>query len=384
VEQVYLHDALRTPRGKARPDGGLAGLTPPQLVAGLHRALVDRGRADGEEPGALLLGCVTQAGGQGGHIAMAAKQHCGLPDACAAHSINNYCASGLSAIGHAVAMVAAGQESAVLAGGVEMMSRVPFLSDQAEFYTDSDLPPRSRFLPPVLAADRLAARERITREELDACALTSQQRALASDQDAGLQASRILLGSLSGEECVRAGLDAQKLAAMQPAFAALQTDYAETLDGESFPASHTLAHAPPICDGAGLALIGTARVGRPRARVLAYAESGGDPAASLTAGMAAMDKALARAGLNLDQIDRIEFMEAFAVAIARFMRDRRPDPERVNVSGGHLAKGHPMGATGAILTSALLDALDAADARLGLIVATGAMGVGAAMVVERL
>jgi acetyl-CoA C-acetyltransferase/acetyl-CoA acyltransferase len=180
-------------------------------------------------------------------------------------------------------------------------------------------------------------------------------------------------------------MDAAKLAAMPPAFGQLQDDFAGPLDGQRFEPLHALAHAPPLCDGAGLALVGGEGLGgKPRARILGYAESGGDPAASLTAGFAAMDKVLARAGLSLGDMDRIEFMEAFAVTIAKFMRDRAPDPDRVNVSGGHLAKGHPMGASGAILTSTLLDTLDAADGRLGLVVLTGATGVGAAMVVERL
>ena len=143
---------------------------------------------------------------------------------------------------------------------------------------------------------------------------------------------------------------------------------------------------PPVCDGAGLAVVGGAPDGgrKARARILAYAESGGDPHASLLAGFSAMDKALARAGLTLADMDRIEFMEAFAVTIAKFLRDRPVDAGKVNVGGGHMAKGHPMGATGAILLSSLLDALDEADGRLGLVVATGAAGVGAAMVVERL
>lgn len=385
ADPVFIYDALRTPRGKARPDGGLAALTPPGLVKALADALADRTGGAARDPGALLLGCVTQAGAQGGNLAMAAKQHAGLPDACAAHTINNYCASGLSAIGHAVAKVAAGQERAVLAGGVEMMSRAPFLSDKAEFYSDASLPPARRFVPPVLAADRLAAAEGITRAELDACAFTSQQRAGVSDRDPLLQASRLDLGALTGEECIRPATNLEALAQMPPAFGLLQHDYAEALGGQSFEPLHTLSHAPPVCDGAGLALVGGEGLGdRPRARVLAYAESGGDPAASLTAGFAAMDKALGRTGHSLDDMDRIEFMEAFAVTIAKFMRDCSPDPAKVNVSGGHLAKGHPMGATGAILTSTLLDALDACRGRLGLVVGTGAMGVGAALVVERL
>jgi acetyl-CoA C-acetyltransferase len=385
VTDVFLYDAVRTPRGKAKPEGGLAALTPPELVATLVDALCVRTDDAVANPGALLLGCVTQAGAQGGHIALVSKFKANLPDGCTAHTLNNYCASGLSAIGYGVAKIASGQEQSVLAGGVEMMSRSQFLSDRAEFYRAEDLPPRQRFLPPVLAADRLAHAEGIGRAELDACALMSQQRAGASDADPALQASRINAGNLTGEECPRPTATAEQIAAMPGAFGALQSDYGDALEGQTFEPLHTLYHAPPICDGAGLALLGNVDAGHaPRARVLAYAESGGDPAASLTAGFAAMDKALARAGKSLQDIDRIEFMEAFAVAIAKFIRDRAPDPARVNVSGGHLAKGHPMGATGAILTSTLLDALDAGDGRLGLVVATGAMGIGAAMVVERL
>jgi acetyl-CoA C-acetyltransferase len=382
---VYLYDAVRTPRGKARPDGGLAGLTPQELVRQQAAALAARCGDVARNPDALLLGCVTQSGAQGGHIAMLAKLHAGLPDTTAAHSINNYCASGLSAIGQAVAKVASGEASHILAGGVESMSQSQFLSDGAAFYGNDELPPRARFVPPVLAADRLANAEGITLAELDAFALASQQKAGAAESDTALQKSRIATGPLTGEECIRPQTTAESLAAAPPAFGELQQQYAGALDGATFEPLHSIAHAPPICDGAGLALVGGEGLGpAPRARVIAFAESGGDPAASLTAGFAAMDKVLARAGLTLADMDRIEFMEAFAVTIAKFLHDREPDPARVNVSGGHLAKGHPMGASGAILTSTLLDALDACGGRYGLVVLTGAMGVGAAMIAERL
>ena len=382
MTEVYLYDAVRTPRGKARPDGGLAKLSPQELVRSQAAALA--ARCGETMPDALILGCVTQSGAQGGHIALVSKLHAGLPDQTAAHSINNYCASGLSAIGQAAAKVASGEIVAALAGGVESMSSAPFLGDRAGFYTNDDLPPRARFVPPVLAADRLADAEGITRAELDAVALASQQKAAAEEQDAALQASRIATGALIGEECIRPQTSAESLAAAPAAFGELQVQYAGALEGATFEPLHSIAHAPPICDGAGLALVGGEGLGiAPRARVIAFAESGGDPAASLTAGFAAMDKVLARAGLALGDIDRIEFMEAFAVTIAKFLRDRDTDPARVNVSGGHLAKGHPMGASGAILTSTLLDALDACGGRYGLVVLTGAMGVGAAMIVER-
>ncbi len=380
---VYIYDAVRTPRGKARPDGGLAALTPQELVKQQIDGLRERCGDAANSPEALLLGCIGQVGDQGGHIALVSKLHAGLPDATAAHSLNNYCASGLSAIGQAAAMVGSGFAERALAGGVECMSRVPFLGDTASYYTDPSFPPRSRYIPVVLAADRLAVAEGISRSELDAVALASQQKSAAAETKPALIYSRIATGTLDAEECPRTGIDAAKLATMSPAFGALQDQYAEALDGARFEPLHTLGHAPPVCDGAALALIGKPGLGQVRARILGFAESGGDPAASLTAGFAAMDKAVARAGVTLADIERIEFMESFAVTIAKFLRDYPVDPAKVNVSGGHIAKGHPMGASGAILTSTLLDCLDEASGTLGLVVVSGASGVGAAMVVER-
>jgi len=381
---VWIYDAVRTPRGKARPDGGLAALKPQELVGGLIDALEERGN-DPRAAEALILGCVGQVGAQGGNIALVSKLHAGLAEEAYAFTLNNYCVSGLTAIGHAAGSVAQGGVGRALAGGVEMMSRVPFMGDNADYYTDASFPKRSRYIPVVLAADRLAQAEGVTREAMDAAALASQVRSREAEETPALIASRIAVGGLLAEECIRPQTTAASLAAMPTGFASLARAYAEALDGPIEP-SHTIAHAPPICDGAGLAVIGAAPVAAeaPRARILAYAEAGGDPHASLLAGFTAMDRALARAGLTLGDMDRIELMEAFAVTIAKFLRDRPVDPARVNVGGGHLAKGHPMGATGAILLSSLLDALDACDGRLGLVVASGAAGVGAAMIVERL
>lgn len=384
MSEVHIYDAVRTPRGKAKPDGGLGALTPQELVKQQIDALRDRCGDTARSPEDLLLGCIGQVGDQGGHIALVSKLHAGLPDATAAHSLNNYCASGLSAIGQAAAMVGSGFAETALAGGVECMSRVPFMGDTASYYTDASFPPRSRYIPVVLAADRLADAEGISRNELDAVALASQQKAAEAETKPALIRSRIATGTLDAEECPRSGMDAAKLAAMSPAFGALQDQYADALNGARFDPLHTLGHAPPVCDGAALALIGRPGLGKARARILGFAESGGDPAASLTAGFTAMDKALARAGVTLADIDRIEFMEAFAVTIAKFLRDYPVDPSKVNVSGGHIAKGHPMGASGAILASTLLDCLDEASGTLGLVVVSGASGVGAAMVVERL
>lgn len=382
---VYIYDAVRTPRAKARPDGGLASLKPQDLAAGLTAAIAARTGAV-LQPDALVLGAVGQVGAQGGNIALVSKLRAGLPDATAAFALNNYCVSGLTAIGQAAAMIAAGQARTALAGGVEMMSRVPFMADKADYYEDASFAAaRNRYIPVALAADRLAEDIGVSRTEMDQAALVSHQRAAAAE-GGPLTASRISLNGLEREECARPGTTLEALAALPPAFAPLADRYRDALGGRVIDHRHTVAHAPPMADGAALALVGGAGAvaAEPRARIVAWADAGGDPAESLTAGFAAMDRVLERSRLTLNDVDRIEFMEAFAVTIVKFMRERRPDAAKVNVGGGHLAKGHPMGATGAVLLSSLLDALDACGGRYGLVVASGGSGVGGAMVVERL
>jgi acetyl-CoA C-acetyltransferase/acetyl-CoA acyltransferase len=379
---AYIYDAVRTTRGKAKPDGGLASLKPEDLVARLVAAIFERTRAT-PSIDALLVGAVGQVGAQGGHIALVSKFRAELPDETAAISLNNYCVSGLTAVGQAAAMVTAGQCETAMGGGVEMMSRVPFMGDNADYYSDTSLPARSRYLPVALAADRLAEDLGISREDMDQAALISQQRT-ADAEGTPLVASRIAVNGLEHDECARA-TTLETLGALEPAFVSLAEHYPDVL-GRDVDHRHTVAHAPPMCDGAGLALVGRegAFDASPRARIVASVEAGGDPAASLTAGLVAMDRALAQAGLTLDDMDRIEFMEAFAVSIVNFIRERKPDLNKVNVGGGSMAKGHPMGASGAILLSSLLDALDEVDGRYGLVTMTGAAGVGSAMIVERL
>ena len=212
--QAWIHDAVRTPRGKARPDGGLASQKPYELVGALVAALQSRG-ASPREVESLILGCVGQIGDQGGNIALVSKLHAGIDESASAFTLNNYCVSGLTAIGHGALQVA-GQHKAVLAGGVEMMSRVPFMADKAGYYTDSSFPKRSRYVPVVLAADRLAEAQDISRAELDRLALISQQRAAAAEAVPAFAASRIAIGVLAHDECIRAQTSAESLAAMAP------------------------------------------------------------------------------------------------------------------------------------------------------------------------
>lgn len=378
---AFIYDSVRTPRGKARSGGGLAALKPQELIGGLIDAIGARSDA-APQPDALIVGAVNQVGAQGGNIALVSKLYAGLPDATAAITVNNYCVSGLTAIGHAAALVGSGQAKTVLAGGVEMMSRVPFMGDDADYYSDASFDQRTRFVPVALAADRLAEDIGVTRAEMDQVALASQQRTEAAEGTA-LVASRIALNGLDREECARPTTTLQALAGLEPAFGALAERYREALGDRVIDHRHTVGHAPPTADGAGMALVG-GDVSKARARIVAWAEVGGDPAESLTAGFAAMQRVQDQAQLTLNDLDRIEFMEAFAVTMVKFLRDFKPDAAKVNVGGGHIAKGHPMGATGAILVSSLLDALDAGGGRYGMVVATGALGVGGAMIIERL
>ncbi|HVK81555.1 MAG TPA: acetyl-CoA C-acyltransferase [Verrucomicrobiae bacterium] len=399
---VYVFDAVRTPRGKGSPKGSLASVAPANLTTQLVDALRARNGAEAiAATDVFALGCVTQTGAQGGHIGLATRVQAKLPDASAVLTVNNFCVSGLSAISEATRRVALGESKLALAGGVESMSHVAFMTDNAPYYNDPKLIQHMAWAPPGLAADLLAAREGIGREALDAATLRSHQRASAAWK-AGRYARRVMpIHNASGEvalahdENVRDYNDVEALRAFKPVFADMGAAGFDAVllsnypDMDKLEHTHTLAHCPPISDGAALALLGTHEAGealglKPIARIRAFAEVGGDHVLQLTAGFRAMDLALERAGLTLKDVGAIEFMEAFAGVPVKFERDYAPDMDRVNPNGGHLAMGHPMGATGAILFAAALDSMEDLDSDLGLIVATGGVGVGAAMVLERI
>jgi acetyl-CoA acetyltransferase family protein len=398
---VFVFDAVRTPRGKGRPDGSLAAIPPATLVAQLVAALERRlGRAAVHAVGHFALGCVTEVAAQGGHIALIARIRAGLPETLPCLTLNNFCVSGMSAIAQAARRVALGEVGLALAGGVESMSQVAFLADRASYYDDMTLAAELGWAPVGLAADLMAAREGIDRAALDAITLRSHARALAAWRGGWFDDRVIAVTGADGttalarDENVRDLGDGSGLARMRLAFdgvgAAGFDDIilARRPELAALPHIHTVAHCPPVSDGAGLALIGSREAGeraglKPVARIVSMAETADDPVLQLTAGFAALDQALARAGRSLGEMGAIEFMEAFAAVPVKFERDYRPDPERVNVNGGHLAMGHPMGASGAILVGTLLDAMSRLDAECGVVAATGGVGVGAAMVLER-
>lgn len=398
---VYIFDAVRTPRGKGRPDGSLAGVKPAALVRQVLQALA---RRNGSEALAaarhLTLGCVTQTGVQGGHLALSARIQAGLSDDIACLSINNFCVSGLSAIADAARRVAAGEVEIALAGGVESMSQAPFLADGADYYSDMAMAAQMGWAPVGLAADLLATVEGVSRDAMDQAVLRSHQRAARAWAE-GRYAERVVpvlddTGAvlLDRDENIRDFGDGASLARLGSVFAKAGGEgyddilRAQRPDITEVKHLHSVAHCPPIADGAAMVLLGSLAAGRalglqPVARIRAVGETAGDHVLQLTAGFTAMDLALARAGLTLNEVGVTEFMEAFAVAPVVLDQRYGPDPERVNPNGGHLAMGHPMGATGAVLATTLVDDMIQCEAETGLVVATGGVGVGAAIVLER-
>lgn len=398
---VYIYDAVRTPRGKGSPSGSLAAVSPAKLVAQLAEALAERNGADVlKAADHLTLGCVTQVGRQGGHFALAARVQAGLPDSLPALTINNFCVSGLNALADAARRVASGEADLALAGGVESMSQVAFMTDAADYYSDMQIAAPMGWAPPGLGADLLATQEGLTREDLDAAALRSHRRAAeawaAGRYDARVVPVKAADGTiaLARDENIRDFGDGATLARLGPVFAqAGAQGFDEILlshrpDLGEVQHLHTLAHCPPIADGAALLLVGSEAAGQrlgltPVARIRSVAEAADDHVLQLTAGFTAMEKALARAGLTLPEVGAVEFMEAFAAVAVLFEKRYAPDMARVNPNGGHLAMGHPMGATGAILATTLLDDMVQLDAETGVVSATGGVGAGAAMVFER-
>lgn len=398
---VYIYDAVRTPRGKGSPSGSLAAVSPAKLVAQLAEALAERNGADVlKAADHLTLGCVTQVGRQGGHFALAARVQAGLPDSLPALTINNFCVSGLNALADAARRVASGEADLALAGGVESMSQVAFMTDAADYYSDMQIAAPMGWAPPGLGADLLATQEGLTREDLDAAALRSHRRAAeawaAGRYDARVVPVKAADGTiaLARDENIRDFGDGATLARLGPVFAqAGAQGFDEILlshrpDLGEVRHLHTLAHCPPIADGAALLLVGSEAAGKrlgltPVARIRSVAEAADDHVLQLTAGFTAMEKALARAGLTLPEVGAVEFMEAFAAVAVLFEKRYAPDMARVNPNGGHLAMGHPMGATGAILATTLLDDMAQLDAETGVVSATGGVGAGAAMVFER-
>ena len=400
--EAFVYDAIRTPRGRGKSTGSLHGTKPISLVVGLIDEL--RRRHPGLDPNLvddLVLGVVTPVGDQGSCIAKTAAIAAGLPDTVAGVQLNRFCASGLEAVNTAAQKVRSGWDRLVLAGGVESMSRVPMGSDGGAWAMDPETSYQTYFVPQGIGADLIATIEGFSREDVDAYALRSQQRAAAAWAGGYFAKSVVPVRDRNGvtvldhDEHMRPDSTMEGLAKLPTSFdtigefggfdaVALQRYHWV----EKINHVHGPGNSSGIVDGAALVLVGSEAVGRelglvPRARIVATATSGADPTIMLTGPTPATRKALATAGLTVDDIDLFELNEAFAAVVLKYARDLGIPDEKLNVNGGAIAMGHPLGATGAMILGTMVDELERRQARRALVTLCIGGGMGLATIIER-
>ncbi|WP_294734864.1 acetyl-CoA C-acetyltransferase [uncultured Pseudomonas sp.] len=401
MTQALIFDAIRTPRGKGKADGALHSVKPVNLVAGLLTALQQRTGLDTRQVDDIVLGCVTPVGDQGADIAKTAALVADWDVSVAGVQINRFCASGLEAVNLGAMKVRSGFEDLVVVGGVESMSRVPMGSDGGAWVLDPHTNMHSHFTPQGIGADLIATLEGFTRHDVDAFALHSQQKAARARSDGSFNKSLIAVQDQNGivlldqDEFIRADSTLEGLGKLKPSFEMMgQMGFDATAlrvysHVERINHVHTPGNSSGIVDGAALMLIGSEAKGRelglqPRARIVATAVTSTDPTIMLTGPAPATRKALAKAGLRVEDIDLFEVNEAFASVVLKFIKDMGIDATRVNVNGGSIAMGHPLGATGCAILGTLLDELEVRQQRYGLATLCVGGGMGIATIIERL
>ena len=401
-DQAFIYEAIRTPRGKQR-GGSLHSVKPVDLVSGLINEVLSRhGGLDPADVNDVILGVVSPVGEQGAVISRTAALNSGLPETVPGTQINRFCASGLEAVNLASAKVASGFDDLVLAGGVESMSRVPMGSDGGALFTDPATAYDHYIVPQGIGADLIATIEGFSREDVDAYAAESQARAEKAWNSGYFTKSVVPVKDINGvtvldhDEHRRPGSTVESLGKLKAAFAAL-ADMAgfDDVALQKYPSVekinhvHTGGNSSGIVDGSGLVLVGSEEAGKrngltPRARVVSFAEIGSEPTIMLTGPTPATELALKKAGLTVDDIDVFELNEAFASVVMKWMKDLKIPHEKVNVNGGAIAMGHPLGATGAMIYGTCLDELERTGGRYGLITLCIGGGMGIATVIERL
>ena len=401
MSEAYIYDAVRTPRGKNR-GGALHSVKPIDLVTGLIDALRERNPdLDDKAIDDLVLGVVSPVGEQGGDIARTAALVAGLDESVAGVQVNRFCASGLEAVNIAAQKVGSGFENLVLAGGVESMSRVPLGSDGGAWAQDPTTNFDTYFVPQGISADLIATTEGFSRTDIDEFAEESQKRAANAWENGYFEKSIVPVKDINGvtlldtDEHMRPGSTVESLAKLSPAFTkvAAQAGFDEVALQkyhwvEEIDHVHTAANSSGIVDGASLVIIGDAEVGqtmnmKPRARIVSTAVTGSEPTIMLTGPTPATQKALDKAGLTVDDIDLFELNEAFGAVVLKWMKDLNIPHDKVNVNGGAIAMGHPLGATGAMILGTVLDELERRDLKRGLVTLCIGGGMGIATIIER-
>ncbi len=401
MTEAYIYDAVRTPRGKGKSDGALHEITPVQLATQVLAAIRDRNQIDAGEIEDVALGCVSPVGEQGAVITRTAVLNAGYPETTAGIQVNRFCASGLEAVNIAAAKVIAGETDLAIGGGVESMSRVPMGSDGGAWPTDPETAFKTYFVPQGVSADLIATKYGFSRDDVDAYAVESQKRAARSWAEKRFEKSIIPVHDVIGDtildhdETIRANADMQSLGGLNPAFVMLGEQFgfdAVALqkygEFESINHVHHAGNSSGIVDGAAAVLVGNEEIGKklglkPRARIRAAASIGSEPTIMLTGPEFAAQKALKRAGMDKKDIDIWELNEAFASVVLRFMQALEIDHSDINVNGGAIAMGHPLGATGAMILGTMVDELERSGKETALITLCIGAGMGTATIIER-
>ncbi|GJM34520.1 MAG: acetyl-CoA acetyltransferase [Saprospiraceae bacterium] len=400
MTEAYIFDALRTPRGKGKRGGALYEVKPIDLLATALKALQSRNDLATNEVDDVVIGCVTPIGDQGSNIAKAALLHADWDHRVGGIQINRYCASGLEAINLAAMKIRSGLEELVVAGGTESMSRVPMGSDGGPLLNEPELINRMNYVPQGISADLIATIEGFTRAQVDAYAFQSQERAHHAQQQGYFQKAltpiydRNGLVVLAEDEYPRLGTTVEALATLSPAFAQIGMMGSDQMALHRYPMLerinhvHTAGNSSGIVDGAALVLLGSKEKGKalglkPRGRIVAIGNVSVEPTIMLTGPAPASRKALERAGMKASDIDLWECNEAFASVVLKFQREMGIDETQLNVNGGAIALGHPLGATGAMLLGTLLDELERRDLKTGLVTLCAGGGMGVATIIER-
>lgn len=400
MSEAYIIDAIRTPRGKGKKDGSLHEVKPIRLLTGLLNELKQRHQLDTAQVDDIVLGCVTPIGDQGADIAKTAAVAAGWNDDVAGVQINRFCASGLEAVNMAAMKVRSGWEDLVVAGGVESMSRVPMGSDGGPWALDPETNLKSSFVPQGIGADLIATLDGYSREEVDRFALQSQQKAAAAQAKGYFDQSVVPVKDQAGvtilakDEFIKPTTSLEALSQLNPSFAMMGQMGFDAVALQKYPQAQKINHvhhagnSSGIVDGAALVLIASDQAVKeqglkPRAKIIATALVGTDPTIMLTGPAPAARKALQKAGLSIEDIDLFEVNEAFAAVVMRFIQELKVDPAKVNVNGGAIAMGHPLGATGAMILGTLLDELERQDKKRGLATLCVGGGMGIATIIER-
>lgn len=401
MADCFIYDSVRTPRGKGKPGGGLNSLAPIDVAATPLQALRARNDFDASEVEDVILGCVEPVGEQGGNIARVATLYAGWPQNVPGFQLNRFCSSGLEAVNIAAGKVMAGMARATVGGGVECMSRVPMGTSGGPWATNPQVATQLKFVPQGISADIIATKYGYTREQCDALAVESQKRAAAAWEDGRFDRSVVPVTDVNGltvldhDEYMRPGTTLETLGKLKPSFKSLGEQYGfDAVAKQRYPELERIEHvhhagnSSGIVDGAAAILLGDKAFGdahglTPRARIRSFASIGSEPTIMLTGPADAAVMALDKAGLRVEDIDLWEINEAFASVVLRFVEVLEIDMGIVNVNGGSIALGHPLGATGAVILGTVLDEMERQDKKLGLAALCVGAGMGTATIIER-